>query len=116
MLAKLYKRIRRQHLENVEVRQGYFPDVLVPGESFDSVISSFMLAHLGPKERAGAIFEMFHCLKQGGRLGLFAAQGEIAPTFQTKDEMEEQLLAVGFADIEITDMWDIYRATTAARP
>ena len=46
MTARLYGKIRIHDLENVEVRQGHFPDALLPGESFDSVISSFMLAHL----------------------------------------------------------------------
>ena len=51
MTRRLEKKIRRRHLENVEVRNGYFPDALVPGESFDSVTSSFMLAHLDLEER-----------------------------------------------------------------
>lgn len=55
MTAKLRKRARARRLENIEIRQGYFPDALAPGEILDSVISSFMLAHLGPEERARAI-------------------------------------------------------------
>jgi cyclopropane fatty-acyl-phospholipid synthase-like methyltransferase len=116
MAARLYKKIRTGKLENVEVRQGYFPDALLPGEFFDSVISSFMLAHLKRDERACAIIAMFHCLKRGGRLGLFSAQGEIAPTFQTRNEVEEHLSAAGFAKPEVTDVSDIYRITTATRP
>jgi ubiquinone/menaquinone biosynthesis C-methylase UbiE len=116
MAARLYKKIRIRNLENVEVRQGYFPDALLHGESFDSVISSFMLAHLERDERARAIIAMFRCLNAGGRLGLFSAQGEIAPTFQTRNEVEEHLSAAGFAKSEVRDVSDIYRITTATKP
>jgi ubiquinone/menaquinone biosynthesis C-methylase UbiE len=116
MSAKLQKKIRSLDLGNIEVRCGYFPDALLPGESFDSVISSFMLAHLGPEERAIAITAMFHCLKPGGRLGLFSAQGEVAPTFQTRTEVEEHLSLAGFVKCRIEDFSDIYRITTALRP
>jgi cyclopropane fatty-acyl-phospholipid synthase-like methyltransferase len=116
MTTRLHETIRGRRLENVEVRQGYFPDALVSGESFDSVISSFMLAHLETEERARAIIAMFHSLERGGRLGLFAAQGEIAPTFQTRAEVEEQLSAAGFANLEVLDLSDVYRITTATRP
>lgn len=116
MTTRLHRKLRRRRLENVEVRQGYFPDSLVAGESFDSVISSFMMAHLETEERARAIVAMFRCLKPGGRLGLFAAQGEIAPTFQTSAELEEQLSLAGFERFEATDLSDIYRITTATRP
>lgn len=116
MTSRLDKKIRGRRLENVEVRHGYFPDALVPGESFDSVTSSFMLVHLKPEERARAIIAMFHCLKRGGRLGLFAARGEIASTFQTRAEVEEHLSAAGFANSEVIDLSDIYRITTATRP
>ncbi|MFQ5668508.1 MAG: class I SAM-dependent methyltransferase [Candidatus Binatia bacterium] len=116
MTARLRKKLRSCNLENVEVRQGYFPDALLPGESFDSVISSFMLAHLKPEERARAIIAMFDCLTRGGRLGLFSARGEIAPTFQTRAEVEEHLSVAGFANAEVIDLSDIYRITTATRP
>lgn len=59
---------------------------------------------------------MFHCLKPGGRLGLFAARGEIAPTFQTRGEVEECLLAAGFGRPEVMDLSDIHRVTIATRP
>ena len=116
MTTRLEKKIRRRHLENVEVRNGYFPDALAPGESFDSVTSSFMLAHLDPGERSRAIMEMSRCLNPGGRLGLFAAQGEIAATFQTRAEVEEQLSAAGLTNSEVIDLSDIYRITTATKP
>jgi len=63
-----------------------------------------------------AIMSMFDHLKSGGRIGLFEAQGEIAPTFQAKKEIETNLLEAGFDDISIEDVSDIYRVVTAVRP
>jgi len=116
MTTRLEKKIRGRRLENVEVRHGCFPDALAPGESFDSVTSSFMLAHLDLEERSRAIMEMSRCLKRGGRLGLFAAQGEIASTFQTRAELGQQLSAAGLTNSNVMDLSDIYRITTATKP
>ena len=60
--------------------------------------------------------EMSRCLKRRGRLGLFAAQGEIASTFQAMAEVEEQVLAAGLTNFEAIDLSDIYRITTATKP
>lgn len=49
-------------------------------------------------------------------MGLFSAQGEIAATFETKDEIIKNLQAAGFQKIKIDDVSDIYRITTAEKP
>lgn len=49
-------------------------------------------------------------------LGLFAARGEIASTFQTRADVAGELSATGFANAEVIDLSDIYRITTATRP
>ena len=104
MIEKLLQKIQKRNIENVEIRNGYFPDVLTPLEKFHSVISSFMLAHLLPESRAHLIANIFDCLNPGGRLGLFSALGEIASTFQTRDEILSNLSAAGFQDIQIGDV------------
>ena len=115
MSAKLRKKVRVRQIDNIEIRQSFFPDALMPGETFDSVISSFMLAHLDRPERERAMAAIFHCLEPGGRVGLFAAQGEIASTFQTRDEIEGCLAAAGFESWEVRDLFDIYRIVVATR-
>ena len=115
MLNKLDRRLRRENIQNVEIRNGYFPDGVEKGETYQSVITSFMLAHLNPEARRVAIMSMFEHLKSGGRIGLFEAQGKIAPTFQTKKEIETNLLEAGFDDISIEDVSDIYRVATAVK-
>jgi len=115
MLDKLAKKIGREKLRNVEVRNGFFPEGLEKGKTYDSVITSFMLAHLSPETRRAAVNSMFDLLAPGGRIGLFEAQGEIAPTFQTKKEIRTNLLESGFGDIGIEDVSDIYRIATAVK-
>lgn len=116
MLTQLSAKIARRSINNIEARTGYFPDVIADDERFDSVVSSFMLAHLTPVEQARAICAMFAHLRRGGRLGLFSAQGEVAPTFQLRDAINDQLSAAGFANVHIEDVSDIYRITTATKP
>lgn len=115
MLAKLAKKIRKRNIKNIEIKYGYFPNVLKKQEKFDTVISSFMLAHLSPEERKHLIADTFACLKSGGRLGLFSAQGEIASTFPTGEEIKENLSLAGFQDIKVNDVSDIYRISTAVK-
>jgi ubiquinone/menaquinone biosynthesis C-methylase UbiE len=115
MLDILTNKLRRENIHNVEIRKGYFPDTLEAGKTYGCVITSFMLAHLTKEQRTRAIKAMFDVLKPAGRIGLFGAQGEIAPTFQTKKEIEINLQQAGFDDIHIEDVSDIYRIATAVK-
>jgi hypothetical protein len=49
-------------------------------------------------------------------MGLFSAQGEIASTFETKDEIIRNCESAGFRRIEIDEVSDIYRIVKAERP
>jgi ubiquinone/menaquinone biosynthesis C-methylase UbiE len=115
MLNKLARKLRRENIRNVKIENRYFPEGMEKGRTFESVITSFMLAHLNQEARRAAIMSMFEYLTSGGRIGLFEAQGEIAPTFQTKKEIETNLLDAGFDDISIEDVSDIYRIATAVK-
>ena len=115
MTRRLEQKIARRRLDNVELRRGFFPDVLEAGETFDAVISSFMLPHLTSPERAKLLARTYLCLNPGGRIGLFSARGEIAPSFQTKGELWDNLSTAGYHDILIRDVADVYRVTTAKK-
>ena len=116
MLNKLEQKINKQQINNIRLRRGFFPEVIQAGERFNSIITSFMLAHLSREQRTIAIKAMFDLIKPGGRVGFFAARGEVAPTFQTKQETENNLFAAGFEAVKIHDVDDIYRITTAKKP
>ena len=115
MLSKLQKKLKRKHVSNVEIIHGYFPHALADRSVFDSIVSSFTLAHFSPDAKREALKAMFDRLAPGGRLGLFGARGEIATSFQTRDELLQNLSAAGFKDAGISDVSDIYRIATATR-
>lgn len=115
MTNKLRKKIMKRGIENIEIREGYFPEYLRPGESFNSIISSFMLAHLNTTQRKKAISSIFDILKPQGKVGLFSASGEIAPTFQTKEEITNNLSSAGFKNIIIKEVADIYLIATVVK-
>jgi ubiquinone/menaquinone biosynthesis C-methylase UbiE len=115
MLHKLQTKIRKQSIENIEIRNGFFPQSLKYGERFGSIISSFMLAHLSRSQQMQAVIAMFDILEPGGKIGLFSAQGEIAPTFQTRKELTDDLSSAGFSNYYFLDLDDIYRITIAKK-
>ena len=115
MLDKLKKKIKKHQITNIDIRKGFFPEAVKADEQFQSIISSFMLAHLNKNQRTSIIKDMFNLLKSDGKIGLFSAQGEIASSFQRKEEIEKNLSYAGFSDIVIQDIDDIYRISTAIK-
>ena len=115
MLSKLKKKIKKQKIPNIVLGNGFFPKVINKGEMFQSIISSFMLAHVDKKERMSIIKDMFNLIESNGKIGLFSAQGEIASTFQTKEEIKNALSFAGFHNIIIEDIDDIYRISIAEK-
>ena len=115
MLDRLKRKTKKQKISNIDIRKGFFPQAIKNEEKFKSIISSFMLAHLGKEQRTQAIKAMFDRLEPKGRIGLFSARGEIASTFQTKEEIITDLSSAGFVNILVEDVDDIYRIATALR-
>lgn len=115
MIHKLEQKIERKSITNIELITGRFPEALPQGLKFSSIISSFAIVHFTPEERKQIYKQIFDITINGGRLGLFSAQGEIAPSFETKNEVTDNLNAVGFKTIYTTDVSDIYRIITAEK-
>jgi cyclopropane fatty-acyl-phospholipid synthase-like methyltransferase len=115
MMRKLEQKINRRKSVNIEVITGRFPEALPKNIKFDSIISSFAIVHFTPKQRKSLYKQIYNLLLSGGRLGLFSAQGEIASSFETKNEIVSNLELAGFNKIEIDDVSDIYRIVTAER-
>ncbi len=87
-----------------------------PAEPFDKVISSFMICHL-PEDLRPSIYScMYSFLKPGGKVALFGSRGEVCKVYETKAEVEQNLLRAGFTNIEVIDIFDIYRIALAQRP
>jgi len=58
MLNKLQKKIKNHGIKNLDLREGFFPQTLKSKENFNSIITSFMLAHLSKKQRTQAIMRI----------------------------------------------------------
>jgi len=116
MTRKFEKKVAQQKLRNIEIISGRFPEELPQNIKFDSIISSFAIVHFRLEQRVNIYKQIFNLLSNGGRLGLFAAQGEIASSFETKSEVVKNLELAGFVKIEINDVSDIYRITKAEVP
>ncbi len=113
MVRKLKKKIRRRKVVNIEIIIGKFPKALPLHLRCNSIISSFAVVHFRPEDRKKVYRQMGDLLLSGGRLGLFSARGEVASSFETKAEVLRNLASAGFANIQIQDVFDIYRIVTA---
>jgi hypothetical protein len=59
---------------------------------------------------------MYNFLKAGGVVGLFASRGEVCDVYETREEIEANLTRAGFIDVELFDLFDIYRIALARKP
>lgn len=116
MINKLKRKIHNTKINNIEIILGSFPEALPDAFIFNSIISSFAIVHFTKEERKIIYNSIFDHLISKGRIGLFSAQGEIASTFETKEEVVNNLKLAGFTCIEVDDVSDIYRIVKAERP
>ncbi|NOX35526.1 MAG: methyltransferase domain-containing protein [Deltaproteobacteria bacterium] len=115
MVRKLEQKISRRKSVNIEVITGRFPEALPHNIRFNSIISSFAIVHFTPEQRKNIYKQIYNLLLSGGRLGLFSAQGEIASSFETKNEIVNNLESAGFNKIEVDSVSDIYRIIKAEK-
>lgn len=113
MLARAARKVAAGRFDHVALRWGDARSLPFEDRSFDTVVCSFVLPHFDASEKVMVLSEMARVLTAGGHLGLFLAQGEIAPLFPERQEIEQLLTGAGFVDIDITDRDDVYRVATA---
>lgn len=116
MLSRAGLKMARGKLGSVSLRWADARSLPFEDAYFDAAVSSFVLPHFDREEKPRVLGEIARVLRPGGRLGLFLAQGEIAPLFSTRDELEDMLADAGFQDIEIEDRDDVYRIVSARKP
>jgi demethylmenaquinone methyltransferase/2-methoxy-6-polyprenyl-1,4-benzoquinol methylase len=115
MLAQAARKMALRQWTNVGLTWGDARHLPFDDGAFDAVVSSFVLPHFSRDERSTILAEMRRVMRPGGRLGLFLAQGERAPLFDTRDQLLGDLGEVGYRDIQIEDRDDVYRVVTAVR-
>ncbi len=115
MIEIAERKVRKNALPNTELVNTSVEDYR-PANRFDKVISSFMIPHVPPELRPKIYSCMFDFLQPGGVVGLFGSRGEVCDVYETRSRIEENLLAAGFTDLEIHDIYDIYRIALARKP
>ena len=75
-----------------------------------------MIPHVKPHLRAKIYSCMYNFVKPGGLVGLFASRGEVCDVYETREEIEANLTRAGFTDVELIDLYDIYRIALARKP
>ena len=115
MIDLAQKKVEKMSLENTQLVATSVEDYC-PSEPFDTVISSFMIPHVKPSVRPAIYACMYDFLKPGGTVGLFGSRGEVCDVYEKRDIAVENLTRAGFVDIELYDIYDIYRIAMARRP
>jgi len=115
MLNQLRKKMNKFNIQNIELRNGYFPDSIKVGECFNSILCSFMLVHFNQEERCNLVCKAYEYLDEGGRIGIFTARGEIAKAFETYEQVNDYLSGAGFRNIHIHDVADVYRIASGVK-
>ncbi|MCA1960936.1 MAG: class I SAM-dependent methyltransferase [Desulfomonile sp.] len=115
MIELAQEKVAKHQLTNTTVIttsvEGYHPE-----ELFDKVISSFMIPHVKPQYRPAIYSCMYSFLKPGGLVGLFGSRGECCEVYETRQEIQDNLTRAGFEDIQLYDIYDIYRIAVARKP
>jgi len=115
MIELAKKKVEKKALENTRLMSTSIEDYNPDGH-FDKVISSFMIPHIKPHLRPAIYSYMFTFLKPGGTVALFGSRGEVCDVYETREEIEENLSRCGFEDLQIYDVYDIYRIAVATKP
>ncbi len=116
MLARAARKLGARRLQNVSLRWGDARTLPFANDSFDTVLSSFVLPHFPDEEKGPVLKEMARVLRPGGVLGLFLARGEIAPLFSSREQLDAWLSEAHLVESEIRDRDDVYRIITAHKP
>ncbi len=103
------------------VKQGKIPklvhgsatDLPYKDQSFDSIMTAYMMVYLTPEQYAQCLKECHRILKPGGRIGILCGQGEESPRNPLRDQWLEYLYAAGFKKIEFDDFYDVLRIIIA---
>jgi ubiquinone/menaquinone biosynthesis C-methylase UbiE len=115
MIALAKKKVEKKCIGNTCLFSSSVEDYS-PEAPFDKVISSFMIPHIKPHLRPAVYSYMYDFLRPGGTVALFGSKGEVCKVYETRDEIVRNLESSGFEDIEILDVYDIYRIALAKRP
>lgn len=87
-----------------------------PDKTFDKVVIGFMFIHLNDDEKMQVFKEVYRVLKPGGSLGCLSGRDTITSLYLEHNNWQQFLNYVGFLDIQIIDVRDIYRYVISYKP
>ena len=78
-------------------------------DSFNLVVSAFMLVYLSKEQKLAALKEVRRVLSDGGRVALLTFQGEIHPRFTPRAGWRELFERAGFEAPNFDDFSEVFR-------
>lgn len=115
MIELAVEKVEKEGLSNTKLFATSVEDYS-PETPYDKVISSFMIPHVKPEFRPSIYACMYRFLKPGGTVGLFGSRGEVCEVYETEQEIRDNLTRAGFTEIQLFDVYDIYRIALAKKP
>lgn len=83
--------------------------------AFNLVTSGFMEVYLTIPEKRAMLDEIRRVLAPGGRVVFMTGNGDISGRYIPRSTWDEILSDAGFADVEVTTLFDVYRVICARK-
>jgi ubiquinone/menaquinone biosynthesis C-methylase UbiE len=103
MIARAREKAERAGLP-VDFQVGVIEHLAFPDQSFDVVLSTFMMHHLPPDLKRQGLIEVARVLKPEGRLLILDLKGHTGPWKSSIGEQSPLLNEAGFAHIEMGEI------------
>ncbi|MGI9057772.1 MAG: class I SAM-dependent methyltransferase [Ktedonobacteraceae bacterium] len=100
MIARANHKATRRGL-SLDFQVGVIERLAFPDQSFDVVLSSFMMHHLPDDLKRQGLAEIVRVLKTGGRLLVLDMKGHVGPWKSSIQDQPALMKEVGFAQVEM---------------
>jgi len=100
MIARASHKATRRGLP-LDFQVGVIEQLAFPDQSFDVVLSSFMMHHLPDDLKRQGLAEIVRVLKPGGRLLVLDMKGHVGPWKSSVQDQPVLMKEVGFAQVEM---------------
>lgn len=106
---------KRQPIEHPFVAIGNGLRLPFADQTFDKVVTGFMLLHLNTEEKMRVFVEVHRVLKRGGCLACLSSRDTIASVYTERNKWQQMLHNAGFMNIQVQEVGDVYRYVSACK-
>ncbi len=99
MIARARHKARRRNLA-LDFQIGVIERLAFPNQSFDAVLSTFMMHHLPDDLKRRGLAEIARVLKPGGRVLVVDMPGHVGPWKSSLDDLPPLMKEAGFSRVE----------------